>query len=43
MMARLHKGCVFLLHASSSTNAEILPYLIDYIREAGYELRRIDG
>ncbi|NLB62023.1 MAG: polysaccharide deacetylase family protein [Clostridiales bacterium] len=43
MMARFHKGCVFLLHASSSTNAEILPHLINYIREAGFEIRRIDG
>ena len=34
----LHPGCVFLLHAQSSTNAAILGDLIDYIRAQGYEI-----
>ena len=38
----LHPGCVYLLHAVSSTNAEVLGDLIDYIRAEGYEIRRID-
>ena len=32
----LHPGCVYLLHAESSTNAEILPEFIDWIRSQGY-------
>ena len=38
----LHDGCVYLLHAVSSTNASMLGDLIDYIHGEGYELRRID-
>ena len=38
----LHPGCVYLLHAVSSTNAEVLGDLIDYIRAEGYEIRRLD-
>ena len=38
----LHDGCVYLLHAVSSTNAAMLGDLIDYIRNEGYEIRRID-
>ena len=34
----LHPGCVFLLHAQSSTNAAMLGDLIDYIRAQGYEI-----
>lgn len=36
---KLHNGCVYLLHAVSITNAEILGELIDYIRAEGYEIR----
>lgn len=39
----LHDGCVYLLHAVSQTNADILPELIDYIQGQGYEIRRIDA
>ena len=38
----LHDGCVYLLHAVSSTNTAMLGDLIDYIRGEGYEIRRID-
>ncbi len=38
----LHPGCVYLLHAVSSTNATVLGDLIDYIRAEGYEIRRLD-
>lgn len=34
----LHRGCVYLLHAVSSTNAAILGDLIDWIRAQGYEI-----
>ena len=42
MKDTLHPGCVYLLHAVSSTNATVLGDLIDYIRAEGYEIRRID-
>ncbi|MCL2087969.1 MAG: polysaccharide deacetylase family protein [Oscillospiraceae bacterium] len=32
-----HKGAIYLLHAVSKTNAEILGDVIDTIRESGYE------
>lgn len=32
-----HSGAVYLLHSVSSTNAEILPRVIDCLREKGYE------
>lgn len=38
----LHPGCVYLLHAVSTTNAAILGDLIDFIRAQGYEIRRLD-
>ena len=38
----LHNGCVYLLHAVSTTNAAILGDLIDYIRAEGYEIRPIN-
>lgn len=34
----LHPGCVYLMHAVSSTNAEVLGELIDWIRAQGYEI-----
>ena len=37
----LHPGCVYLLHAESSTNAEILPEFIDWIRAQGYVIEPI--
>ena len=38
----LRPGCVYLLHAVSTTNAAMLGDLIDFIRDQGYEIRRID-
>ncbi len=37
--SKLHNGCVYLLHAVSTTNAYILADLIDYIRAEGFEIR----
>ena len=34
--ARLHPGCVLLLHAVSQDNADALGDIIDYAREKGY-------
>jgi peptidoglycan-N-acetylmuramic acid deacetylase len=34
----LHPGCVYLLHAVSSTNAAVLGDLIDWIRAQGYTI-----
>lgn len=42
MKDSLHPGCVYLLHAISSTNATVLGDLIDFIHAEGYEIRRID-
>lgn len=36
-----HSGCVFLLHAVSKTNAEILPQLIDFWTDNGYKISPI--
>ena len=38
----LHDGCVYLLHALSSTNRAMLGDLIDYMLSEGYEIRRLD-
>ncbi len=35
--ARLHPGAIYLLHAVSQTNTELLPYVIDDFRAKGYE------
>ena len=37
LLPRVHGGAVILLHSTSSTNAEILPELIDKYRDMGYE------
>ncbi len=34
----LHPGCVYLLHAVSSTNAAVLGDLIDWIKAQGYDI-----
>ncbi len=39
--ARLHPGCVLLLHAVSKDNAEALGDIIDYAREQGYEFKQL--
>lgn len=36
--AKTHNGAVYLLHAVSKTNTEILPRVIDYWRENGYTI-----
>ena len=36
---KLHNGCVYLLHAVSVTNAQILGEFIDYVLAEGYEIR----
>ena len=41
LKGHLHPGCVYLLHAESSTNAEILPEFIDWIRSQGYVIEPI--
>lgn len=38
MKKGLHPGAVYLLHTESTTNAEILGELIDYIRAQGYDI-----
>lgn len=38
----LRPGAVYLLHAISTTNAEVLGDFIDWVRSQGYEIRRID-
>jgi len=43
LKSHLHPGCVYLLHAESSTNAAVLPELIDWIRSQGYEIEPICG
>ena len=37
-----HPGAIYLLHAVSQTNAEVLPDIIDNIRSQGYEFGRFD-
>lgn len=39
---KLHNGGVYLLHAVSTTNAQILGDLIDYIHAEGYEILPLD-
>lgn len=36
--SKTHNGAVYLLHAVSETNAEILPRVIDYWRNSGYTI-----
>ncbi len=40
--SRLHPGCVLLLHAVSSDNAEALGDIIDYARAQGYTFASLD-
>lgn len=42
IMGSLHDGMVLLLHPNSTTNAEILPRLIEDIRKAGYEFGTLE-
>ncbi len=38
----LHSGGIYLLHAVSKDNAEILPEFIDYVRQQGYTVSPFD-
>ncbi len=40
--ARLHPGCVLLLHAVSKDNADALGDIIDYAKEQGYEFKSLE-
>ena len=42
LLREAHPGAVYLLHAVSQTNAEILGDAIDRLREMGYEIARWD-
>ena len=42
LLSRMHNGAVILLHPTSATNAEILPKLIDALREQGYRFGTLD-
>ncbi len=42
ILSRTHNGCIMLLHSVSSTNAEILPNLIDKLRSDGYTFKSLD-
>ena len=42
LLSRIHNGAVILLHPTSATNAEILPSLIDALREQGYRFGTLD-
>lgn len=37
-----HGGAVYLLHAVSQTNTDILPYFIDRVREKGFRFCKLD-
>ena len=37
-----HDGAIYLLHAVSKTNTELLPRLIDYWRAEGYTIAKMD-
>lgn len=38
----LHSGCIILLHAVSQDNADALPDIINYAKEAGYVFKSLD-
>lgn len=40
IMSRIHPGAIYLLHAVSATNAQIMGDFIDQARAAGYEFAR---
>ena len=42
ILSRTHNGAVMLLHSVSRTNADILPALIDTLREQGYTFASLD-
>lgn len=42
LMSKLHPGAIYLLHAVSTTNTQILGAFIDQVRAAGYEFALFD-
>ncbi|PXV96249.1 delta-lactam-biosynthetic de-N-acetylase [Lachnotalea glycerini] len=42
MKEKLHPGAIYLLHAVSTTNTEVLGDFIDAIKEAGYDIERYE-
>jgi len=42
ILPNLHPGAIILLHTTSTTNAAVLPELIDKCRESGYEFKSLD-
>lgn len=42
MVERLHSGAIYLLHAVSKTNTEVLGEFIDTARNKGYEVSKFD-
>ncbi len=42
ILSRIHNGCILLLHSVSSTNAEILPDIIDALHTQGYTFSSLD-
>lgn len=42
ILSRTHNGCIMLLHSVSSTNAELLPDLIDKLRSEGYQFKSLN-
>ncbi len=42
MKKQLHPGAVYLLHAISTTNANVLGDFIDYVHGEGFDIKRID-
>ncbi len=42
ILKHIHNGAVLLLHPTSATNAEILPWLIDTLRGEGYRFGTLD-
>ena len=43
MKAGLHPGCVYLLHAESSTNAQVIGTFIDWVFSQGYAIEPLCG
>ncbi|MDD6259947.1 MAG: polysaccharide deacetylase family protein [Clostridiales bacterium] len=42
ILSNVHNGAVILLHPTSSTNAEIMPQLIDSLKSSGYRFGTLD-
>lgn len=42
ILSNMHNGCVILLHATSKDNSNILDYVINEIKNMGYEFKTLD-